>query len=190
MGQDCGAYPFTDGMNVEDVQGGIRIISTATSTVTFDDIDSVKDARDEAELEAKAAIARFMSEGIKSDSVIARAVQETKSMQGGAKAASRNEAISRVKRLASSSAALLRGVVVLGDCYTKGQFVRVSVGLKPETIAQAERLSGDISTSIGVQPAPGAPRPPTGRSPPLAAPPVQAPSGVGGHSNTERLNRF
>jgi hypothetical protein len=143
--QGCADYPYTDGISIEEVSGGTKILSTATATVSFDDVDSVKDARDEATLEAKAAISKFMNETIKSDEAITKAVSETKSMQGSQKDVSRREVIERVKKLQNSSQALLRGVVVLGDCYSKGREVRVSVGLKPETIDAALNLQETIN---------------------------------------------
>ncbi len=187
FGADCNDYPFTQGINVEDVDGGIRIIATAEVTVSFDDIDSIKDARDEATLEAKSLISGFMSEGIRSEQEIKKAVQETKSMQGEAKTAVRNEVIERVKRLASSTHALLRGAVPLGECYTKGKVFRASVGIKPETIAQAEKLSGGMSKSHATQPRSGSPVPPSGG---VSPPPSQSPSGVDSYSHTKELNKF
>jgi len=183
----CEDYPFTQGINVEDVNGGTRIIATAEVTVSFDDIDSIKDARDEATLEAKSLISGFMSEGIRSDQTINKAVQETKSMQGEAKTAVRNEVIERVKRLGSSTQALLRGVVPLGECYTKGKVFRASVGIKPETIAQAEKLSGGMSKSHAKQPHAGSPVPPSGGVTPS---PPQSQSGVDSYSHTKELNKF
>ena len=135
----CDNYPYTEGINVEDVQGGTKILATASAIVSFDDVAAIKDARDEALLEAKAQISHFLSEGIKSDAVTTKAVSETKSMQGANKENVRKEVIERVKKLQSSSQALLRGVVPLADCYTKGSEVRVTVGIKPATIKQAER---------------------------------------------------
>lgn len=152
--EGCGAYPYSDGMNIEVVEGGTKIISTASASVSFDDIDSIKDAREEAELEAKAAIAKFLNEGIRSDSTIERAISETKTMSGEQKEVLRKEASLRIKRLASSSQALLRGVVVLGDCYTKAREYRVSVGLKPETIAAAGNVASGMSSSLSSQPTP------------------------------------
>jgi hypothetical protein len=184
--EGCDDYPFIQGINVEDVKGGIRIISTAEVSVSFDDIDSIKDARDEATLEAKSLISAFMSEGIRSDQAINKAVQETKSMQGEAKTAARKEVTERVKRLASSSQALLRGVVPLGECYTKGRVFRVTVGIKPETIGAAENLAGGISNSLANQPPPGSPVPPRGTTPPT----TQRPSGMDSFSNTEGLGKF
>jgi hypothetical protein len=152
--EGCGAYPYSVGTNIEDVNGGTKIISTASASVSFDDIDSIKDAREEAELEAKAAIAKFLSEGIRSDSTIDKAINETKTMSGEQKEVLRKEASVRIKRLSSSSQALLRGVVVLGDCYTKAREYRVSVGLKPETIAAAGNIASGMGSSLSSQPTP------------------------------------
>src|SRR2546427_8358255 len=83
--ENCANYPYTDGINIEDVQGGVKILATASATVSFDDVDAIKDARDEALLEAKAQISHWLSEGIKSDAAISKAVSDTKSMQGETK---------------------------------------------------------------------------------------------------------
>lgn len=183
----CDEYPFAQGINVEDVDGGTRIIATAAVSVTFDDINSVKDARDEATLEAKGLISDFLSEGIKSEQVINKAVQETKSMQGDSKVAARNEVTERLKRLASFSQAMLRGVVPLGECYTKGQEFRASVGIKPETISAAENCN--VSNSLANQP----PGPRVGTSPPAPNAPTsttQQPKGVDSYSDTQGLKKF
>ena len=152
--QGCDAYPYSDGMNAELVEGGTKILSTASVSVSFDDIDSVKDARDEATLEAKAAISSWMSESIKSDTAINKVVNETKTMSGEQKQVTRDELVTRLKTLRQSTQALLRGVVLLGDCYTKGREVRVTVGIKPETIKGAENLAGAIGSSVRTQPTP------------------------------------
>jgi len=148
--QGCKAYPYSDGL---ETPADGKIISTASASVSFDDVDSVKDARQEAVLQAKAQIAQFFSEGIQKDEVIYKLVNESKTMQGQSKANLRKETIARLTTLRSNSKALLRGVVQLGDCYTKGTEVRVTVGIKPETIAAAERTAGDISSSLASQPA-------------------------------------
>ena len=189
----CEAYPYTFGINVEDVKGGTKILATASAAVSFDDVDSIRDARDEALLEAKALISKFLSEGIKSDETINKAVNETKSMSGDKKEVVRKEVIERIKRLSSSSQALLRGVVPLGECYTKARELRVSVGIKPETIAQAGNLAGGMSKSLAVQPTPSA----MSNKKSQNNIPANAQSGtsrdlqnVDSYSNTERLNKF
>jgi hypothetical protein len=132
---------------------------------------------------------------MKSDQVISKAVSETKSMQGASKENVRKEVTERVKKLQSSSQALLRGVVPLADCYTKGSEVRVTVGIKPETIKQAGNLATGIGNSLSTQPTPsalGAPAASPQRS--VTPAPRQAPSqplqGSEGFSNTERLKGF
>lgn len=190
----CDSYPFSSGeISVEDVQGGTKIIATASVSVPFDDQDAVNDARDEATITAKALIAKFFQEIVTSDETINRAVNETRTMQGDEKAVTRRETIERVKRLRNQSAALLRGVVPLGDCYTPKREMRVSVGLKPETIAAAERATGAIGRSVMGQPsvAPSLPPSAPGPAPQSGAPAVNQPlNNVPGFSNTGRLGRF
>lgn len=192
IASSCNDYPYTDGINIEDLSGGTKILATATASVSFDDVDSVMDAKDEATLLAKAAIAKFMTEGITSDETLNKAVNETKSMSGQGKEAQRTEVIERVKAIRSSSKALLRGVVPLADCYTKGQMVRVSVGIKPETINSAGNLAGGISNSLQNSSTPTkqsditAPLGSAGSSNPAQVPA----QGVDSYSNTSRLKNF
>ena len=196
--QSCADYPFGNGMNVDEVEGGVRMIATASVGVSFDDVDAVNDARTEASLAARAMIVRFLQEEIKSDESVRRAVAETRSMQGDARQVRRDETIQRVRELASSASGLLRGVVPLGECYTQGRELRVSVGLKPETIAQAGGMAGQMSRSIASQPVPSSSGA-QGGNPSLATPPpaqaqnpgnVMAPNRVPGYSDSQRLNRF
>ena len=199
----CDDYPFTQGINVEDVNGGTKIISTAIVSVSTDDVDSVKDAREEATIEAKTLITAWMEEAVKNKTVIDKAVNETKSMQGDNKVVTRNEVTTRVKNLFNATQGVLRGVVPLAECYTKGKELRVSVGMKPETIAAAEKAAGLVSRSLTSQPTPnGGPASNsssgntasgsgTGQG---ATPPgttnTQKTNPVDGYSNTDRLKKF
>ncbi len=150
----CEEYPYTDGINVEDVQGGVKIISTASTSVAFDDVSAIKSARDEAMMEAKSYISKFLNEGIKSDETISKAINETVTMKGQSKEAERKEVKEILKKMQNSSQALLRGVVPLGDCYTKARELRVSVGVKPDTINQAGNLATGMGNSSSSQPTP------------------------------------
>jgi hypothetical protein len=152
--QGCKNYPYQDGIDPELIADN-KYVATASASVSFDDIDAVKDAREEATMEAKATLAKFLTEEIRSDSTISKIVSESKKMSGAGKENVRNEAIRRTKMLRNSSQALLRGVIVIGDCYTKGAEVRVTVGVKPDLIAAAEGLAGNIGSSVAAQPTPG-----------------------------------
>ena len=153
--EGCAAFPYTEGLNVEAVEGGTKILATGSATVSFDDVDSIKDARIEAEMEAKALISKFMQEGIQSDTTVTKVIQESKSTTAEGRRADRQELIKRVQAMRSTSQSLLRGVVPLSSCYTKAREVRVSVGIKPETIRAAGAMAGSLSSSLGSQPTPG-----------------------------------
>ena len=71
-------------------------------------------------------------------------------LSGAGKQNVRTEAITRTKLLRNHSQALLRGVITIGDCYTKGTEVRVTVGMKPETVKAAEGLAGAKQPLTGV----------------------------------------
>jgi hypothetical protein len=181
----CDNYPYADGINVEDVDGGIKIISTASVAVLSDDVDSIKDARKEAILEAKAAISKFFSESIKSEEAINRAVLETKSMQGDQKESARKEVVERVKRLQNSSQTLLRGAVVIGDCYSRGREVRASLGIKPDIISSSSKLKEAVDGKDGSRRANQTTPQATGKGPQR-----NIPSGVEEYSNTKQLEKF
>jgi hypothetical protein len=164
--------------------------------VSFDDVDSIKDARTEAEMEAKALIAKFLSEGIQSDTQINKVVQESKSTTAEGRKADRQELVKRVQSLRNSSQALLRGVVPLGSCYTKAREVRVSVGIKPETIRAAGSLAGAMSSSLARNPTPSAMGGNSGGSgnTQQAAPSTNSTNaphrGMNGWSDSERARKF
>jgi hypothetical protein len=115
-------------------------------------------------------------------------------MSGDSKQALRKETIQRVKLLQNSAKGLLRGVVKLGECYTKGREIRVSVGIKPETINQAGDLASTTNKSLNSQPTP--------HSASTSAPGTNGPAsqsglgekrplqGVDDFSHTERLKNF
>ena len=188
---DCRNYPYAGGkIDVLDVQGGTKIIATGDATVSHDDIDSIKDARDEATLEAKALISKFLTEGIKSDENIKKTVNESKTMSGDSRQATRNELIERVKILKNSSSSLLRGVVPLGECYTKAREIRVTVGIKPETIKSAGSIAGGISSSIANRPTPPSNSVATTENINSSGTNNQKLRGAEGYVNTDLLKKF
>ncbi len=199
--QDCTSYPYTPGaIDVEQVEGSTKIVATGGAAVSFDDVGALNDARDEAQMEARAAVARFMTETIQRDESLNRAIRETRSMGANSQSATRNEVTERLKQLRGSAQALLRGVVPLAECYTRAREIRVTVGIKPETIAAAGGLAGDVGASVAAQPTPMAPTAPNaagGGQP--SGPAAGAPAGpgtgqqlrdTGSYSNTDRLRRF
>jgi hypothetical protein len=145
LAQNCKAYPYSDGIDPE-MMAQNKYVATAAVSVSFDDVDAVKDARDEATLEAKATLSKFFKEEIKSDQVIEKLVLESKTMSGDGKQNVRNETIRRTKSLRNHTEGLLKGVMQIGDCYTKGTEVRVTVGVKEESILAAEGMASRMNT--------------------------------------------
>lgn len=192
--QSCENYPYISGeQDVQGVQGGTKILATAGVSVAMDDIDSINDAREEATIEAKALIAKFLNEDISSDSKIDKIVNESKQADGQSVKVDRKELIIRVKSLRNSAQALLRGVVTLGSCYTKGRELRVTVGLKPETIKSAQNLAGTINDSMSKQPTPrsgASNRQSSGSSGSSGSGVSQPLRGMDGHSSSDKLKTF
>ena len=133
----CGDYPLSDGLTVQQTERGPKIMSTATVSVAMDDQEEVLDAMKEAELTAKAAIAKFFNETIQSDESLDKAVETSIKIGGDKKEATKATFKKQMTSIRNSASALLKGVMKVGDCYTSGEFVRVTVGLKPDSVAAA-----------------------------------------------------
>lgn len=147
----CDEYPLDDGMSVEETSLGPKIMSTATVVVSFDDTDEVLDAMQEGEMMAKARISKFFNETIQSDESLNKAVDTEIKIVGDQKSKSKSTLKQKLTSIRNSSQALLKGVVKIGDCYTKGEFIRITVGLKPETVnaaASGEKMINKVNASV------------------------------------------
>ena len=161
-----------------------------------EDISDVDDAYDDATLEAKSAISKFMSELVTSDELRSEVTERLTKQENNNKQKSKTTVENIAKVMSSNSQALLRGVVVLGDCYTPGREVRVTVGLKPETLSQAEGLASATGASLSAAPTPTSM--PSGGQSSQGGNTSGADSGasednlqrVEGQSNTSRLKDF
>ena len=175
LAEDCRDYPYAArDWDAEPVEGFDfpKILSTAAAVPFSEDIEDVYDAMTEAELAAKVRIAKFLNELVASSEEREKLEQRLTEQTGNNKQKSKTTVENIRKVMTSSSQQMQKGVVVLGDCYTEGREVRVTVGLKPETIAQAEALSGAMSGEQG------------------AASGGDNLQRVEGHSNTKRLDDF
>jgi hypothetical protein len=142
LAENCNNYPLTQGIDISAVEGSEipKIISTGKAIPFSIDVSDVDDALTEARLEAKAGISRFMNEISTSDTKIDEAVSKLQTVENGTKTSNSSRLKVIFKSLGESSSSLLRGVVVIGDCYTEGKEVRVTVGIKPETLELATGL--------------------------------------------------
>jgi uncharacterized protein YcfJ len=142
--EDCSDYPQKRGINIILVDGGTKILSTAIATVTSDDVESYLEALVDAELEAKSSISKFLEDDIsKSCSSNTETITNFK-INGEEKSVNYEKAKTQLCKLSSHSQSLIRGAEEIGDCYTPGKLVMVTVGIKPETIVSAEELSDSM----------------------------------------------
>lgn len=147
---DCSNYPYSRGMNVSAVEGSEipKIISTSITSPSSVDVDDVNDAYDEAEIAANARIAAYLKKLVSSEKIINEEVNKITKTQGQNRETQSQRIKKILKSLSSKASQVLTGVMVIGDCYTPGKEVRVTVGIKPETIANATGLSIGMSKSI------------------------------------------
>lgn len=149
---DCKSFPRPSGGKFEMTDKGFKVIVIASESVRFDDIDVVNTAREKAEMKAKAQITKFMEEAFSSEAKLKEATAETASIGGESVKASYDKLSQTAKAYRSNSAAVLRGVAPLDECYTPGKELRVMYGIKPETLAAAGAMAGAINKSLNQNP--------------------------------------
>jgi len=145
---DCSNYPQTRGINVMLVEGGTKILSTGIATVPFDDVELYLDALDDAEREAKSAISSVLEENISQLCSSDTASMQSIKIIAEEKSVDYEKIKTSLCSIKTVTESVLRGAVVIGHCYTPGELVMVTVGIKPETIAAAEELSNSMENSI------------------------------------------
>ena len=158
----AGIHHAPDGVsiNVAD-DGSYKIISIGTGTYDFNDPDDILDARKAAELNAKAARAKFFNESLATEESATAQMSKVKKMDSDGKTSnvsvSKNSAKETLSTIRSSAKKLLTGVVVLEDEKVpsgNGGRYRVMIGVSSKTIGAATALSNGMSESQAAQGAP------------------------------------
>jgi|TARA_B100000959_G_C14835867_1_gene563866 hypothetical protein len=176
--EDCSDYPQSKGINVILVEGGTKILSTAIATVPFDDVELYLDALEEAELEAKASISSVLEENISKLCSSDTASMQNIKIVAEEKSVDYEKIKTSLCSIKSVTESVLRGAVVIGHCYTPGKLVMLTVGIKPETITAAEKLSDSMENSTNSSDSTGQ----TSNDNNLTS--------VEGYSNTDKLSDF
>ena len=124
-----GGLVFAAGQDIKDApdgaaiklfpDGAYQITAVGTGVYDFNDPDDIKDARKEAEMRAKAAIAKFLKEDIASSEGMEEASKKVTSVssdgQTQTSSVSKTTVKTAMESIKSSASALLTGVVVLQD---------------------------------------------------------------------------
>ena len=123
----CFGYKYKGGQSiVEPTEDGLRMITTAEVRVLSDFREDVIEAISKADAKAKIAIYRFISSEL----------AETITLDNEGESIS-SELIPKHKGKMSdtkNSMRKLNSIIKLGECYEPYKFVRVTFGVKPETV--------------------------------------------------------
>ena len=125
----CSEYKYKGGQSiVEPTEDGLKMITTSEVRVVSDFREDVIEAISKADSKAKIAIYRFISSEI-AETITLDNYREGQSIS--------SELIPKHKGKMSdtkNSMRKLNSIIKLGECYEPNKFVRVTFGIKPETI--------------------------------------------------------
>lgn len=117
------------------------------------DIGDRKDIRistKKAELEAKAKIAKFLSERVNSDEVVEQIENKLTETQGNQKTVNRKNIENVTTTMHNSAESILRGVIVTKVDVNKGEkYVFVEVGYSNKTQRIADGINNNLNNGIG-----------------------------------------
>jgi hypothetical protein len=137
-----------DGVSVEDLDtDNWKIFAMGTGTYEFNDAEERKDAVEEATLEAKAALAKFMKEELSAESSLdILAERESKKSKANGEtnsSATSNRMKTSLTRIRNSANEILSGVIPLESTHkwdgNSGE-VRVKIGQSEKTLAAATKF--------------------------------------------------
>ena len=160
-----GGLVFAAGQDIKDApdgaaiklfpDGAYQITAVGTGVYDFNDPDDIKDARKEAEMRAKAAIAKFLKEDISTSEGMEEASKKVKSVSSDGQtqksSVSKTTVKTAMESIKNSASALLTGVVILQDAKIpsgNGGTYKVMVGVSSKTTAAANTAANDIAGSL------------------------------------------
>jgi len=151
LSQQCSEYKYRSlGVKVIETDLGPKIVSTDKMPVYVNDVAEMKDAYEEAKLNAKLQIVKYM-EGSRLErecnnnkkKLSNRIVSKDPSGESGSYNAETMKEIICNSR--ESVSGYVRGAVVVEDCYKEGEYVLVTVGVSPKSLINAAQLSENIN---------------------------------------------
>ena len=157
---DIREYP--DGVSIQISEGGYQIISVGTGTYDFNDTDDIREAKQDAEKRAKAAIVKFLKEDISTNESLEETSKKVKvfSSENGVQSSnvSKESVKNTMEAIRGSAAGLLTGVVVLQSAKVPGNGnageYRVMVGTSSKTREASQQLDNAIAATLNqAQPA-------------------------------------
>ena len=150
----CENYKFAQlGVKVIPTDEGPKIVSTGQAEVLIDDIAMVNNAFEEAKLSAKTEIVKFyndetlQNECNNGESTLSNRLL-TNNPDGESGTFSQTTAKEIICNTRTSTAGVLKGVVTVEQCYEKGKYVLISLGISPKTLKQAAGIKDNINYGV------------------------------------------
>ena len=144
--ETCAEYKYKGKQSkIEPTEKGLKIVTTAQASVLADDTDLVEMALEEAEASARVAVQEFIKTEIDSRKNFSNRSIQNITINPEGKKFDVEKTKQQLKEMSLVATGLQRGVVPLGSCYTPGKFVRVTVGVKPETVLAAGNMDATMS---------------------------------------------
>ena len=144
--ETCADYKYKGKQSkIEPTEKGLKIVTTAQASVLADDTDLVEMALEEAEASARTAVQEFIKTEIDSRKNFSNRAIQNITINPEGKKFDVEKTKEQLKEMSLVATGLQRGVIPLGSCYTPGKFVRVTVGVKPETVLAAGNMDATMS---------------------------------------------
>ena len=174
----CEGYPEMDGVRTEVTEdGSFRTFSTVTVPVPIDRSAVVVQAKKRGQIIAKGQIVSFMEDDVsnacKDDDLNKQKNILSTTGEGESENYDFDTSIETLCSVTIRARDFVRGARKIGECYTPGQEVKITLGVSPKTTSAAQSLKQMMS------------KPQTGTSSPSYSPAGAKPGGVGGFSRFE-----
>ena len=144
--ETCADYKYKRKQSkIDPTEKGLKIVTTAQASVLVDDTDLVEMALEEAEASARVAVQEFIKTEIDSRKDFSNKSVQNITINPEGKKFDVEKTKQQLKEMSLVATGLQRGVIPLGSCYTPGKFVRVTVGVKPETVLAAGNMDATMS---------------------------------------------
>ena len=147
----CTNYKFAQlGVKIIETDEGPKIVSTGQAEVLIDDIAMVNNAFEEAKLSAKTEIVKFyndetlQNECNNGESTLSNRLL-TNNPDGQSGTFNQTTAKEIICNTRTSTAGVLKGVVTVEQCYQKGEYVKLTIGISPKTLKQAATIQDNIN---------------------------------------------
>ena len=143
----CADYPYVPMQTkfVPKADGTFSLQMTQEASVRADSQSQKTRALKIAQLRAEQSVSKWIKQELEGkESFSTEAVEEAVENADGVDW-NVEEASTFIETVAASSKNLISGITPIGSCYEPGKYVRVTVGIKPETIAAAVNASATFN---------------------------------------------